>query len=214
MLHLKRSLDVKRQRATWELGILLHQNESKAATLITSAKAIYSQLALEGKINCRAAVREAKAARDHGRLAAKVACSQAIGDAEAWKASQALVLQQEHSKYLQTLEEQDFEEESKSHHEVLSSCWAILSHSPSELRGPLASSYHLLLGQRPPLPPLILPPRTPHGRTAILSCSSHTDAQTVSKTEKQLPSPEPMGDMPLGGATLVVTSGGPPNPKK
>ena len=75
MLHLKRSLDVKRQRATWELGILLCQNESKAASLIASAKAIYFQSALEGKINCRAAVREAKADRDCGKLAAKVTCS-------------------------------------------------------------------------------------------------------------------------------------------
>ena len=75
MLHLKRSLDVKRQRATWELGMLLHPNKSKAAALIPSAKAVYSQLALEGKINCRVAVREAKAARDCGKLAAKAACS-------------------------------------------------------------------------------------------------------------------------------------------
>ena len=29
MLHLKRSLDIKRQRATWELGVILHQNESQ-----------------------------------------------------------------------------------------------------------------------------------------------------------------------------------------
>ena len=28
MLHLKRSLDIKRQRATWELGVLLCQNKS------------------------------------------------------------------------------------------------------------------------------------------------------------------------------------------
>ena len=32
MLHLKRSLDVKRQRATWELGAILHQNKSQGAT--------------------------------------------------------------------------------------------------------------------------------------------------------------------------------------
>ena len=43
MLYLKRSLDVKRQRATWELGVILHQNESQGATSITAAKAIYSQ---------------------------------------------------------------------------------------------------------------------------------------------------------------------------
>ena len=42
MLHLKRSLDVKRQRATWELGAMLHQNEPQGATLIAAAKAICS----------------------------------------------------------------------------------------------------------------------------------------------------------------------------
>ena len=57
MLHLRRSLDIKRQRVAWELGILLCQNKSKAATSIAAAKAIYSQLALEVKINCRVAVR-------------------------------------------------------------------------------------------------------------------------------------------------------------
>ena len=29
MLHLKRSLDIKKQKATWELGVLLCQNESQ-----------------------------------------------------------------------------------------------------------------------------------------------------------------------------------------
>ena len=42
MLHLKRSLDVKRQRATWELEVMLHQNKSQGAASITAAKAIYS----------------------------------------------------------------------------------------------------------------------------------------------------------------------------
>ena len=51
MLHLKRSLDVKRQRATWELGVLLHQNESQGAASIATVKAIYSQAVLEAKTN-------------------------------------------------------------------------------------------------------------------------------------------------------------------
>ena len=51
MLHLKRSLDIKRQRATWELGVILHQNESQGAASITAAKAIYSQGVLEAKTN-------------------------------------------------------------------------------------------------------------------------------------------------------------------
>ena len=51
MLHLKRSLDIKRQRATWELGVMLHQNESQGATSIAAAKAAYSQAVLEAKTN-------------------------------------------------------------------------------------------------------------------------------------------------------------------
>ena len=49
MLHLNRSLDIKRQRGTWELGMILHQNESQQATSVTTAKAIFSQAVLEAK---------------------------------------------------------------------------------------------------------------------------------------------------------------------
>ena len=49
MLHLKRSLDIKRQRATWELGAILCQNESQGAALIAAAKAICSQAVTEAK---------------------------------------------------------------------------------------------------------------------------------------------------------------------
>ena len=38
MLHLKRSLDVKRQRAIWELGSILCQNESQGAALVTAVR--------------------------------------------------------------------------------------------------------------------------------------------------------------------------------
>ena len=51
MLHLKRSLDIKMQRATWELGVMLHQNESQGAASIAMAKAVYSQAVLEAKTN-------------------------------------------------------------------------------------------------------------------------------------------------------------------
>ena len=56
MMHLKRSLDVKRQRATWELGVLLYQNESQGAASIATAKVLYSQAVLEAKTNFQATV--------------------------------------------------------------------------------------------------------------------------------------------------------------
>ena len=58
-------------------------------------------------------------------------------------------------------------------------------------------------------------PRDPScGRMDILSCSSHADAQTVSKPNRCHPSLELMEDTLLGGATLVAAMGGPPHPKK
>ena len=55
MLHFKRPLDIKRQRSTWELGAMLHQNESQGATLITAAKAVCSQAVMEAKTNYQTA---------------------------------------------------------------------------------------------------------------------------------------------------------------
>ena len=124
MLHLKRSLDIKRQRATWELGVILHQNESQGAASITAANAVYSQAVLKAKTNYQTTVMDSKTTRCCSIQAAKAACSKAISEAEARKTSQAVIFQEEHSKYLQSLEEQAFREESRSHHDILSSCQA------------------------------------------------------------------------------------------
>ena len=61
---------------------------------------------------------------------------------------------------MQDLEEQTIGEESRSHNDFLSACQVFLYNSPPELKGVLAASYHLLLGQTPLLPPLILPQKT------------------------------------------------------
>ena len=87
MFHLKRSIDVKRQRAIWELGVMLHQNEPLEAASVAAAKATYSQSVLEAKNNFCVAVMEAKANRGCLIQAAKVACSKAISKARAWKTS-------------------------------------------------------------------------------------------------------------------------------
>ena len=71
------------------------------------------------------------------------------------------MFQEEHGKYMQSLEEQAFGEESRSRHEVLSLCQAALCHGPQPLREALAALCHLLLGQAPPSLALTLPPRTP-----------------------------------------------------
>ena len=47
---------------------------------------------------------------------------------------------------MQELEEQAVREESKSHHDFLSACQAILHHAPQSLKENLTTSYHIFLG--------------------------------------------------------------------
>ena len=133
MLHLKRTLDIKRLRAVWELGALMHQSESQESTSVTKARAICSQAifdaqmicsqsVLEAKTNCLAVVKEAKTNRDHLIHKAEAACSKAICEAMALRFSQSIVFHKKHGKYMQDLEEQAFSEESRSHHDFLSTC--------------------------------------------------------------------------------------------
>ena len=195
-------------------GVLLCQNKSQRAASITAAKAVYSQAALDAKTKFWMTVMEAKTIRCHSIQAAEAACSNAINEAEAQTISQATMLQEEHSRYMQNLEEQAFKEESRSCHEVLSSCQTTLYHSPQSFRGLLASSFHLLLGQAPPSPTLILPPRVPSAeeQPSTTAPSAPTPKQSP-RPKRWLPLPEPTGNMPLGGATLAATLGDLPTPK-
>ena len=215
MLHLKRSLDVKRQKAIWELGAILHQNESQGAALIAAAKAVCSQAVTEAKTNYQTAVMEAKTTKYHSIQAAEVTCSQAISDTKAQTTYQAMMFQEEHCNYLQGLEEQALREESRSHQDILSSSQAALSCSPQSIRGVLVASYHLLLEQAPPSPSLIQPPRTPPMEEQTSSAAPPIPMPKQSPRPKRWhPLPELMGNMPLGGATLAAVVGGPPCPKK
>ena len=100
LLSTKGSIDARRWRAVWELGVMLCQNESQVATLIKEARVICSQttldiwtacfqLILEAKTSYLAAVKEAKTTRGHLVQEAKATCSKAICEAKAQKISQA-----------------------------------------------------------------------------------------------------------------------------
>ena len=128
LLTTKTSIDAHRQRAVWELGIVLCQNESQAAKSIKEAKAVCSQVTLdtqttcswltleaktnccwailEAKIACSMAVKKAKTTRGHIVQEAKATCSKAISKVEAQRASQAESFQREHGNIMQDLEEQ------------------------------------------------------------------------------------------------------------
>ena len=89
MLHLKGTLNAKRQRAAWEIGALVCQIEAQESASVIEAEAIHSQVIFdarmicsqsvqEAKTNCLVAVREAKTTSDHSIHQAEAACSKAI----------------------------------------------------------------------------------------------------------------------------------------
>ena len=172
--------------------VILCQNESQVAASIKEAKVICSQatldaqtacswLILEAKTDFLVAVKKAKTTRGHLVQEAEAACSNAICEAKAQKVSQAMIFHKEHGKYMQDLEEQAIREESRSRNDFLSACQVVLYHSLPQLKGALATSYHiLLLGQTP----LCLHSSTTEdfscGRTTNHSHFSHTSAQTIS----------------------------------
>ena len=225
LLITKGSIDARRWKAIWELGVMLHQNESLVATSIKEARVIFSKmtldvwtacswLILEAKTGYLAVVKKAKTTRGHLVQEAKATCSKAICEAEAQKISQAAMLQKEHSKYVRDLEEQAIGEESRSCNDFLSACQVILYSSPPSLKGALAASYHILLGQTPLSPPLVLPQRTsPMEEQPIVAISPTPVPKQSPRPKRQYPLPDPVESTPIGGTTPKVTWGGPPAPR-
>ena len=104
LLATKASIDACRQRAIWELGMELHQNESKTTKSIKEARAICSHVTLDAKALCFASTKEAKTTQ--ACTIQEAAHSIAIRDAETQRASQAKLLHRQHGKVMQDLEEQ------------------------------------------------------------------------------------------------------------
>ena len=110
---------------------------------------------------------KAKTTRCCSIQAAEAACSKVFSDAEAQKTPQAVMFQEEHRKYLQSLEDKP---SGRKVEVAMRSSGCLISPS---------------IGTSTSIP-------TPHsaskdslcGRTAIYSCSPHANTQTVSKTEK------------------------------
>ena len=119
-----------------------------------------SQLILEAKAAGLMVVKKVKTTRGCLVQEAKATCSKAISEVKAQRVSQAASFQREHGNIMQDLEEQVNGEKSRSQTDFLSTCQVILYNSLPELKGTLATSYHILLGQMSPLPPLAQPQRT------------------------------------------------------
>ena len=157
IISVKRSTDLKRQWVIWELGVLLCWNEAKEAVANEKAKVLHSQEVLDAKVDCtkvvleakynyRVAIQEAKMIRGNWLQELEVAYLKALGENTAVRSSQSSTLHREHVRLMQELEEQAIREESKSHHDFLSACQAILHHALQPLKENLTTSYHILLG--------------------------------------------------------------------
>ena len=114
LLSTKGSIDARRWRAVWDLGVLLHQTESQVAASVQEARTIHSQMALgiqtacsqlilKAKTGYLVAVNEAKTTRSHLFQEAEATCSKIICEAEAQKMSQVTMLHKVHGKYMQDL---------------------------------------------------------------------------------------------------------------
>ena len=157
MFSVRRSLDLKRQQAIWEFEALLHQQEAEEATDNEKAKIIHSRKNLDAKVGCakaameakynyRMAIQEARTIRSNQLQELETAYSEALGENATARSTQSTRLHREHVKHMHDLEEQAIREESKSHHDFLSTCQAILLHAPQPLKENLSTSYHILLG--------------------------------------------------------------------
>ena len=157
MLSVKRSSDLKRQQAIWEFKVLLHQQEAKEAAANEKAKIIHSRKNLDAKVGCtkavmeakynyRVAIQEARMIRSNQLQELETAYSKALGENTAVRSTQSTRLHREHVKLMHELEEQAIREGSKSHHDFLSACQAILLHALQPLKENLSTSYHILLG--------------------------------------------------------------------
>ena len=133
LLAIKGSIDACRQRAVWELGMELCWNESEATESLKEVNAVCSHDIQDAKALCFATlkrakviytqtIQEAKITHGHAIWEAKAICSAAIWDIETWRASQAKLLQRQHGKAMQDLEEQVIQQESNCQSDFLSAC--------------------------------------------------------------------------------------------
>ena len=94
LLNTKGSIYARRQRAVWDLGVMLCQNESQVATTVKEARVICSQTALdiwtacsqlilEARTSYLVAVKETKILRGSLLQEAEATCSKATCKAKA-----------------------------------------------------------------------------------------------------------------------------------
>ena len=138
-----------------------------------------------------------------------MAYSMALCEAVAVRSSQPATLHREHIRLMQELEEQAIREESKSHHDFLSTCQAILHHVLQPFKENLTTSYNVLLGQSPPSPPSAPPTRAPPaGEQPSVAISPRPVPKWSPWPKRQHPLSEPWGSTSIDETSPKGHAGG------
>ena len=226
MLSVKRSTDLKRQQITWELGLQLHQNKAKETVANEKAKGLHLHAVLDAKVDCakavleakysyRAAIQEAKLIQGNRLQESEVAYSKALGKNATVRSSRSATLHRAHVRLRQELEEQAIREESKSHHDFLSACQAILLHALQSLKENLTTSYHVLLGQSPSSSLSAPPPRTsPVEEQTSTATSPRPVPKQSPQSERRHALPEPWESMSVDETSPQAMQEGPTSSKR
>ena len=226
MLSIKRSLDLKRQRAIWDFKALLHQQEGGAAAANERAKIVHSRKDLQARVKCakvvmrakydyRVAVQEARVVRCSKLKEAEAAYSEALHKNAATKSLHCATLHKEHVKYMSELEEWALEVENRSWQDFLSAHLAVLCHAPLSLKEDLHSSYNILLGNLSSSLQSIPSARAPQGQGQPPATTSPKSEPTWSpQSKRHHSSMDAQGDMSLDEGSPMTLQEGPLNSKR
>ena len=226
MLSIKRSTDLKRQQVVWELGVSLCQNEAEDAAANEKAKVLHSREILNTKVECtkavleakykyRVAIQEAKTIRSNWLQESLIAYLKALGKNATMTSSKSATLHRKHVKLMHELEEWAIREESKSHHDFLSTCQAILLHALQPLKENLTTSYHVLLGRSPSFPQSAPLTRTLQAEEQPSATASPRWEPKQSPWPKRWhPSPDPWGSMSMDETSSKASQEGPSSSKR
>ena len=170
---------------------------------------------LEAKYKYRAAIQEAKTVRGNQLQELEITYSKALGKNTTVRSSQSVMLHSKHIGLMQGLREQAIREDSKSHHDLLSAYQAVLHHAPLSLKGNLATSHHILLGQSPSSSLSALPNRTSPVEEQPYATASPRPVPTWSPwPNRQHPSPEPWGSTSIDETSPQASQEGPSSSKR
>ena len=221
MLSVKRSLDLKRQWAIWGFEASLCQQEAEEAATNEKAKIIHSRKNLDAKVGCakavmeakytyRMAIQEARTIRSNQLQESETAYLEALGENAATRSTWSTRLHREHVKHMHELEEQAIREESKSCHDFLSTCQAVLLHALQPLKENLSTSYHVLLGQLPSSLQSAPFTRTPQAEEQpSATASPRPEPRWSPWPKRQHPSPDPWGSMSMDETSSKASQEGP-----